>query len=594
MTLKHGFLFLGLIISSLTAAPEPPIPAGGKNLLEGSKSHGVVPKGGESTAVRSTHPELGDVWRITIPTLPPNSWGTQLGTPVKGTINEGDRCLLTFKARAIDCKKAAGNNNVEIQQPPDYTKVGQGSFSVGAEWASVYTPFTATKSVPDGKGSVAIHLGGAVQTIEIAQVQLLNYGPDFDLAKLPRALVTYEGREAAAPWREAALARIEKTRKGTLNLSIVDAKGQPVAGAEVHAELKRHEFGFGAAVTGRWLSDTSADGEKYRAIVDENFSRVVFENDLKPFAWEIYKGDNKGTGFRKSWLDQSFTWLAEHHIPVRGHYFAWGPFEPWSEKLKSTPQAIREKVLENMREKTPVVGDRVIEWDALNHPVAWEKGICVDTVLGDAFYPEVFQEARKLTKLPLWINEDQVFRPGRQQEEYFTCIQKLLAAGVKIDGIGNQAHFHASFLPSPEELLANSDRFAKLVPALQITEFDVNTDGDDALAADYTRDLLIVCFSHPAYTGFVMWGFWEGSHWKPETALWRKDWSEKPNAKVWKDWVCGRWKTNVTLKSSPQGQASVPGYFGRYEITVTKDGKTIKQAVMLEKGKPSAGRIVLQ
>jgi endo-1,4-beta-xylanase len=594
MTLTHGFLFLGLVLSSLSAATEQQIPTGGKNLLEGSKSHGVMPKLGESTAVRTTQPELGDVWRITIPKLPPTSWGTQLGTPIKGSINEGDRCLLTFKARAVDCKKAGGTNNVEIQMPPDYTKVGQGAFSVGSEWTAVYTPFTASKSVPDSKGSVAIHLGGAAQTIEIAQIQLLNYGPDFDLAKLPRQRVTYEGREANAPWREAALARIEANRKGTLQLSIVDAAGQPIPDAEVHAELKRHAFGFGAAVTGKWLSDPSGDGEKYRAIVDENFSRVVFENDLKPFAWDIYKGDNNGTKFRKQWLDQSFSWLAEHHIPVRGHYFAWGPFEPWSEKLKSTPQAIREKVLESMRTKAPVVGDRVAEWDALNHPVGWEKGMCVDTLLGDAFYAEVFQEARKLTKLPLWINEDQVFRPGRQQDEYFTCIQKLLAAGVKIDGIGNQAHFNASFLPSPEELLANSDRFAKLVPALQLTEFDLVTDGDDDLAADFTRDLLIVCFSHPAYTGFVMWGFWEGSHWKPEAALWRKDWSEKPNAKVWKDWVCGRWKTNTKQKSSPQGQVTVPGYFGRYEITVTKNGRTTKQAVVFEKDKPTAVSIVLK
>ena len=177
-----------------------------------------------------------------------------------------------------------------------------------------------------------------------------------------------------------------------------------------------------------------------------------------------------------------------------------------------------------MREMVPVVGDRVTEWDALNHPAGWEKGICIDTVLGSDFYTEVFKEARKLTKLPLWINEDQVFRPGRQQEEYYAGIQKLIADGVKLDGIGNQAHFHSSFLPSPREMLANSDRFAKLVPALQLTEFDVNTNGDEQLAADFTRDVLITTFSHPAYTGMVMWGFWEGAHWKPDTALWRKDW----------------------------------------------------------------------
>ena len=70
------------------------------------------------------------------------------------------------------------------------------------------------------------------------------------------------------------------------------------------------------------------------------------------------------------------------------------------------------------------------------------------------------------------------------------------------------------------------------------------TNGDEPLAADLTRDMLIMAFSHPAYTGFVMWGFWEGSRWKPETALWRKDWTPKPAAEVSKHWVTKRWNTD--------------------------------------------------
>jgi GH35 family endo-1,4-beta-xylanase len=279
---------------------------------------------------------------------------------------------------------------------------------------------------------------------------------------------------------------------------------------------------------------------------------------------------------------------------VRGHYLCWAPFEPWSEKLKDNPQAIREKVLNHMREIVPAVGDRVCEWDALNHPAGWEKGICIDTVLGSAFYTEVFKEARKLTKLPLWINEDQVFREGRQQEEYFSVIEKLIADGATPDGIGNQAHFHSSFLPSPVEMLANSDRFAKLVPALELTEFDMNTNGDEQLAADFTRDILITTFSHPAYTGMVMWGFWEGAHWKPKTALWRKDWSEKPAAKVWRGLVCGQWRTDVTLKTDAQGRAKLRGFFGRYELTAKSGPSSTTLSVLLDKGASKEMKLVLE
>ena len=585
-------LVLSFMSASSAAIPDNSLPEGGRNLLEGSSPQPLLGNG-DATLQRENHPEHGEVWRYIIARQPKSPWSVQMGESITGSIKKGDKCLLTFLARSSS-GKANGTANVEIREAPDYFKVGTRDFQATTEWMPVHVPFIAAKTVPDGKGGVALHLGGQVQTIEIARVQLLNYGTDFDFAKLPHPVFTYEGRAADASWRKEALARIEKLRKGSLKIEVVDASGKPVRGAEVHAVLKRHAFGFGSAVTAKMLCDPSADGEKYRAIVDECFSRVVFENDLKPFAWDIYKGENKYGGFRKPWLDQALSWLGERRIPVRGHYLCWGPFEPWSEKLRSQPQAIRETVLAHMREKLPAVGDRVCEWDALNHPAAWQKAMCVDTVLGDKFYTEVFTEARKLTKLPLWINEDQVFRPGRQQEEYFVIIKNIIASGAIVDGIGNQAHFHSSFLPSPEEMLRNSDRFAALVPALQLTEFDVNTEGDETLAADFTRDLLITCFSHPAYTGFVMWGFWEGSHWKPETALWRKDWSEKPNAKVWREWVCGKWKTDATLPTDADGKVSVPGFFGRYEVIVKHAGTSTRQDILLENGKDIVTKVILK
>ena len=142
-------------------------------------------------------------------------------------------------------------------------------------------------------------------------------------------------------------------------------------------------------------------------------------------------------------------------------------------------------------------------------------------------------------------------------------------------------------------MLANSDRFAKLVPALQITEFDVTTRGDEALAADFTRDLLITTFSHPAYTGFVLWGFWEGAHWKPETALWRKDWSEKPTAKVWRDLVCKQWHTQEQSKSDDQGRTAFRGFFGTYEIKVHTPQGNRTVTVDFAPDKPQSPKIQL-
>jgi endo-1,4-beta-xylanase len=187
---------------------------------------------------------------------------------------------------------------------------------------------------------------------------------------------------------------------------------------------------------------------------------------------------------------------------------------------------------------------------------------------------ELLTLARSLTKLPMFVNEDQLFRPGPQSDDTWTYLKNLKDAGIKIDGVGNQAHIHESHLPSPEHVLAVTDRFAKLVPAQAITEFDVKTVADEELAADYTRDLLIACFSHPAYTSFLLWGFWEGSHWEPTAASWKKDWTILKRGEVLEEWLGRRWRTELVLTTNDAGRIEWRGFPGQYDIMLTKGAKS--------------------
>jgi GH35 family endo-1,4-beta-xylanase len=343
---------------------------------------------------------------------------------------------------------------------------------------------------------------------------------------------------------------------------LVGTDGKPLAGIPVTVALHRHEFGFGTCVTRGMLTKAGSDGERYRDIVRRTCSRVVFENDLKP---DTFPRDEKGF----AQLDQSFDWLEEHDIAVRGHYLIQEAVDGWTRDRLADPAKLRQTYMTSIRERIEWVGDRVTEWDAVNHPVAWHgaemlgaKGPPLDTLSMD-----VFHEARRITRLPLLINEDQLFRPGPQQDGTFRLLEKLRREGVRVDGLGNQAHFNSSFLPSPAELLRVTDRFAAVVPRQVVTEFDIVTRGDEQLAADYLRDCLIACFSHPAYDGFMLWGFWEGSHWIPEAALWRKDWSVKPIGEVWEDWTTKRFHTRKTLVTDHQGRISWRGFKGTYRVT---------------------------
>ena len=144
-----------------------------------------------------------------------------------------------------------------------------------------------------------------------------------------------------------------------------------------------------------------------------------------------------------------------------------------------------------------------------------------------------------------------------------------------------QAHFGLQMTP-PEELFERLNGFAAFGLPLAITEFDVNTT-DERLQADYLRDFLTVAFSHPAVSSFLMWGFWEGMHWLPDAALYRQDWSLKPNGQVWRDLVLKTWWTNANGRTDRNGVFTTRGFLGEYEISATANGKTVTRRVKLEK-----------
>ena len=118
---------------------------------------------------------------------------------------------------------------------------------------------------------------------------------------------------------------------------------------------------------------------------------------------------------------------------------------------------------------------------------------------------------------------------------------------------------------------------------VRMTEFDVWTR-DEELQADFTRDFLILCFSHPSVTGVQHWGFWETCHWRPSAAMYRADWSEKPNAAVYKDLVLHQWRTNLAGVTGPDGRYAARGFHGDYLVTVEAGGRRVAQSFALAPG----------
>jgi GH35 family endo-1,4-beta-xylanase len=370
---------------------------------------------------------------------------------------------------------------------------------------------------------------------------------------------------------------------------VVDAAGRPVPDADVKVEMTRHLYRFGTAVAAPRLLEDTPDNLKLREVLKSHFNYVTIENHLK---WTLWNRDQQ-TGMR------AVEWLNRNGFEVRGHTLLWPgwnndhtfPAEIVTEyrRMKATdPEAakayLRKVCAERVLSKTRLFAGKVRDWDVINETYANHD---VMDELGREVMIEWFKLAREGDpNAVLYLNDYGILegagRDLRHINHFLNDVKFIKDGGAPIGGIGIQGHW-GSTLTNPVRMLEILDDYAKVGLPIQITEFDINI-ADEETQALFTRDALITIFSHPSTDAFIKWGFWQNSHWLPNGAMFRSDWSKKPNALVWEEWVLGKWWTRESGKTDGAGTKALRGFMGDYAITVSAGGKTQTATAKLGKG----------
>jgi endo-1,4-beta-xylanase len=593
--------FLALTILAINLSPlraeEPVLPPEAKSLLPDTPLVPTKPGPGEGTITKT---DAG--WRLESPGKLEKSYNLSLSRRFESALAQNQVCLAVIKARVVSTDKPDGKGRITfaVQNTQDYKNTPLWkSWVIGKEWETTFFSFTAEHPVPAGAGIAKFNAGETQQVIEVADFQVYTFPAGFDLFQAPRMKATYGGREPDAPWRAEAKARIEQHRKGRLTIRVVDEAGKPVEGAKVSVAMQRHLFGFGSAVDVGLLSGLGTnfpqeDQIRYRNIVDELFSRIVPENgqrvgniDADPDPakpWE--EAGRRRTGTAVQWTLQ---WAQDRKMSTRGHYLVWGYVEPWARKALDERGVVGllDTYDRHFRFVLPFCAAYVEEWDAINHPVPFVESDALYNIVGKDFYPDIYRKIRPLTDKVLFVNED-TFNPDRTAA-FEKHIRHMIERGVTPDGCGFQSHFSDYAIPDITHEWETWQTFGSMVKHLTVTEYDLQTL-DDQLHADHLRDMLTMAFSHPQMTGFVIWGFWENRHWKPTAAMFRKDWSERPAVQVWRDLVKKEWWTNAELLTDAKGEAPLDAFYGWYEVSATKDGRS---AILQPKHATNGGRPTL-
>jgi len=359
---------------------------------------------------------------------------------------------------------------------------------------------------------------------------------------------------------------IRKNRMGTLTV-------QTRPGAAVTVTQLQHEFWFGTCISRSMFREMDApDTKKYLEVLKANFNSVVHENALK---WYGTGKEPHGADYTDA--DRMTDWCIANGLRVRGHCAYWGIEQYVQAWLKALDDGALRKAIETRgRAVSKHFKGRIGEYDVNNEMM---HGDYYAKRLGKGITADMFRWVGEGDpQAILYVNDYGILQSGG--EAYAKHIQALLDRGIQVGGIGIQGHVGKSV--RPERVKATLDRLAKFGLPIKITEFDMNTKDEEAKARELEA-LYRVCFAHPAVEGVLMWGFWRGRHWRPDAALWQKDWSPTPAAETYHRLVYDEWWTRFEGKADAQGRCEVPVYFGRHKVEA--GGKALEVDIAREEGK---------
>ena len=541
---------------------------------------GTARQDAELLRLSKDHTPHGEGFAIITRKQPEHHYSIEVKLPLGGSIEPGDTVFASFWARAREgARYETGDGytlfRIQRNQPP-WSRGLYREWVIGPQWKQYYVAERFDHDLPEGQAVAAFSGGYPAQQIEIAGLEIYNLGPEVDPLSLPAMEVSYQGSEPDAAWREQARERIEQVRKGPLRVEVVDAHGQPVAGARVHAEMTRHAFHFGTAISAKWLDQhwDTPEGETYRQHILQNFNSVAIENALKWSAWEA----NPEVALR------TLRWAKEQGLHVHGHVLVWPGLEKfrvrdapqiWS-AAQDDPQLLRDRINDHIRDILQQTQGLVDVWDVVNE--AYNQNDFIK-LLGEPEIAEWFKLADQYApSAELMYNDFGLLGSSgtnRLKHQFvIDLVRGVKQRGGRIDAVGLQSHMGSGYTPPPR-VLDIINQFAAEGVKLKITEYDLMVAEQPEVAEQYTRDYLTAIFSHPEVVGFTGWNFWSATPtWFPEAAYFGDDWRPLPVGRAYLDLVRGAWWTDVQATTDAQGACEVRGFYGDYLVTVETDGRT--------------------
>ncbi|KAM7199202.1 Glycoside hydrolase superfamily [Naviculisporaceae sp. PSN 640] len=233
---------------------------------------------------------------------------------------------------------------------------------------------------------------------------------------------------------------------------------------------------------------------------------------------------------------------------LRCHALVWhSQLAPWVEAKKDwTKDEMREVITRHITHVAGHWKGQCYAWDVLNEALdedgSYRQSVFYK-VLGEEYIRLAFQVAAEVDPdTKLYYNDYGIERPTSVKTEGAKRLVKMLrSSGIRIDGVGMQAHLHADNHPTAEDHENTMRQYLGLgIEEVAFTELDVRiTDPANATSLEWQKDSYIqvakACARVKGCVGITVWDFYDPFSWVPWTfpgkgaaGLWFEDFTEHP------------------------------------------------------------------
>jgi endo-1,4-beta-xylanase len=252
-----------------------------------------------------------------------------------------------------------------------------------------------------------------------------------------------------------------------LLVSAVHGQQQRAPSAHTLRDRFRDDFMIGTAVNARQIQEripmeTQLLATQFNAITPEN---VMKAQSLQP-RWNSFNFEQ---------ADQLIEFSKKYHMSVNAHTLIWHSQLPRFVRSLQTADSLKLFMSNHINTVAGRYYGKVQSWDvvneALNEDGTLRKSVFYDK-LGENYIIEAFRLAQAATPgTDLYYNDYNNEKPAKRAG-CIEIIKKIQAAGVKIDGVGIQGHWHLGQLPI-KDIEESILQYAALGLKVAITELDI-------------------------------------------------------------------------------------------------------------------------